>query len=658
MMLLQRYFFIFIKPIINKTSFLMFFFKTKFLFALYLFVIVSTTLLAQRQMEFLDRGMIAIQSDSKNVYIGWRVLANDQPDLKFSLYRKEEGREPVKLNKSAQSNNYIDNFSSPVQSCEYILYSTVKGKETLLKQIKFTPSNQNQAYLAIPLQIPQGGTIEGSAYTYSANDASVGDLDGDGQYEIILKWEPSNAKNPPQLGFTGNQLLDAYTLAGKFLWRIDLGKNIRSGAAYTQFLVYDFDGDGRSELICKTADGTIDGTGKVIGDAKKDWLNFDQKGVFYGKIAEGPEYITVFEGLTGKAIDTQIYTPSRYPLDGWGGIGGNGGNDNSASRSDRFTACVAYLDGKKASAVMVRGWYGRSVLSAWDFDGKKLNQRWIFDSENDKNPYSGMGNHNLSVADVDNDGKDEICIGAMTVDDNGKGLYTTGLRHGDALHLTDLDPDRPGLEVFGIHESEGKTEALMTPGVAQFDANTGEILWSRGPGIDVGRGVAADIDPTNRGFENWGGPGGLRDVKGNTIAEKAPNSTNFLVWWDDDLTRELLDKNYIEKWNYTTQKVERIFTAEGAVSNNGTKATPCLTADIFGDWREEIIWRSADNKELRIYTPTTLSTHNFYTLMHDPHYRLSVAWQNTSYNQPPHTGFYLGAETKEFPKPKILIIKK
>jgi rhamnogalacturonan endolyase len=198
----------------------------------------------------------------------------------------------------------------------------------------------------------------------------------------------------------------------------------------------------------------------------------------------------------------------------------------------------------------------------------------------------------------------------------------------------------------------------MTPGVAQFDANTGEILWSRGPGIDVGRGVAADIDPTKRGFENWGGPGGLRDVKGNTIAEKAPNSTNFLVWWDDDLTRELLDKNYIEKWNYTTQKVERIFTAEGAVSNNGTKATPCLTADIFGDWREEIIWRSADNKELRIYTPTTLSTHNFYTLMHDPHYRLSVAWQNTSYNQPPHTGFYLGAETKEFPKPKILIIKK
>jgi rhamnogalacturonan endolyase len=632
--------------------------KIKFVSSLIFCALLSLPLFAQRQMEYLDRGMIAIQSGPKSVYIGWRILANDQHDVEFLLYRKEDGKKAVKLNKSAQSNNYMDSFNSPIQSCEYILYSIVKGKETLLKQIKFNPSSQNQAYLTIPLQIPQGGTIEGNTYTYSANDASVGDLDGDGQYEIILKWEPSNAKNPPQLGFTGNQLLDAYTLAGKLLWRIDLGKNIRSGAAYTQFLVYDFDGDGRSELICKTADGTIDGAGKVIGDADKDWRNYDSKSVFYGKIADGPEYITVFDGLTGKAINTQVYTPSRYPLDGWGGIGGNGGNDNSASRSDRFTACVAYLDGKKPSAVMVRGWYGRSVLSAWDFDGKTLSQRWIFDSENDKNPYSGMGNHNLSVADVDDDGKDEICIGAMTVDDDGKGLYTTGLRHGDALHLTDLDPDRPGLEVFGIHESEGKTVALMTPGVAQFDAKTGEVLWSHSLGVDVGRGVAADIDPTMRGYENWGGPGGLRDVKGNTISQRGPNSTNFLVWWDDDLTRELLDKNFIEKWDYKTQKVERILTAEGAVSNNGTKATPCLTADIFGDWREEVIWRSADSQELRIYTPTTLSTHNFYTLMHDPHYRLSVAWQNASYNQPPHTGFYLGTETKSFPKQNITILKK
>jgi rhamnogalacturonan endolyase len=631
--------------------------KSKFSVCLLLAILWTVNLLAQRQMEHLNRGLIAVQNTAHSVYLGWRILATDEPHTPFFIDKKENGK-TVRLKKILFANNCIDTVGDVSNVCEYILSSKINGKEMVLAQITFVPKAQVQPYLSIPLQIPPSIEIKGKAFTYSANDASVGDLDGDGQYEIILKWEPSNAKNPPQLGFTGNQILDAYTLTGKLIWRIDLGKNIRSGAAYTQFLVYDFDGDGKSELICKTADGTIDGAGKVIGDAQKDWRNDDEKSVFYGKIAEGPEYITVFDGLTGKALATEIYTSSRYPLDGWGGIGGNGGNDNSASRSDRFTACVAYLDGKKPSAVMVRGWYGRSVLSAWDFDGKKLKQRWIFDSENEKNPYSGMGNHNLSVADVDQDGKDEICIGAMTVDDNGKGLYTTGLRHGDAMHLTDLDPDKPGLEVFGIHESEAKTLALNTPGVAMFDAKTGKVLWSTGPGVDVGRGVAADIDPTHIGFENWGGPGELRDAKGNTINEQTPSSTNFLAWWDDDLTRELVDKNHIDKWNWKTQTTERLLTAEGCVANNGTKATPCLTADILGDWREEVLWRTADSKELRIYTPTTLSTHYFYTLMHDPQYRLGVAWQNTSYNQPPHPGFYLGAETKEFPKPNIYIIKK
>lgn len=307
---------------------------------------------------------------------------------------------------------------------------------------------------------------------------------------------------------------------------------------------------------------------------------------------------------------------------------------------------------------MVRGWYGRSVLSAWDFDGKNLKQRWIFDSENAENSYSGMGNHSLSVADVDGDGKDEICVGAMTVDDNGKGLYTTGLRHGDAMHLTDLDPSRPGLEVYGIHESEGKTLALNTPGVAMFDAKSGEIIWSKFPATDVGRGVAADIDPRYTGFENWGGPGGLRDVKGNSISEKAPRSTNFLVWWDADLTRELLDKNYIEKWDWQKEETKRLLTAEGCLANNGTKATPCLSADIFGDWREEVIWRSADNKELRIYSSNIPANNRITTLMHNPQYRLAIAWQNVAYNQPPHTSFYLGAETKTYPKPQIKLVKR
>ncbi|WP_245989211.1 rhamnogalacturonan lyase [Pelobium manganitolerans] len=614
----------------------------------------ANQLFAQRQMEFLDRGLIAIPAQNSGVYLSWRLLATDANDISFNIYRVNLKGAATKLNKLPikLTTDFVD--SEGTAESDYKLTAFIDKKEVELA----TAHAQKEAYLKIPLQVPAGGTIEGSTYSYSPNDASVGDLDGDGKYEIILKWEPSNAKNPPQKGFTANQLLDAYTLDGQFLWRIDLGKNIRSGAAYTQFLVYDFDGDGKAELICKTADGTKDGLGNVIGDAKKDWRNYDKSSPFYGKISEGPEYISVFSGLTGEVLATETYTPSRYPLNGWGGIGGNGGNDSNASRADRFTACVAYLDGLKPSAVMVRGWYGRSVLSAWDFDGKNLKQRWIFDSENAENSYSGMGNHSLSVADVDGDGKDEICIGAMTVDDNGKGLYTTGLRHGDAMHLTDLDPSRPGLEVYGIHESEGKTLALNTPGVAMFDAKSGEIIWSKFPATDVGRGVAADIDPRYTGFENWGGPGGLRDVKGNSISEKAPRSTNFLVWWDADLTRELLDKNYIEKWDWQKEETKRLLTAEGCLANNGTKATPCLSADIFGDWREEVIWRSADNKELRIYSSNIPANNRITTLMHNPQYRLAIAWQNVAYNQPPHTGFYLGAETKTYPKPQIKLVKR
>jgi rhamnogalacturonan endolyase len=620
----------------------------------------SITSFGQRVMENLGRGLIAVRTNENKVYVGWRLYTYDQYNIGFNVYRTT-GTTTVKLNSKpiTASSNFIDEHPDFSQATEYFIKPVLNKKELeQSKSFQLSPNAPAQQYLSIPLQIPRGGEVMRSKYTYSANDASVADLDGDGEYEVILKWDPSNAKNPPQTGFTGNTIIDAYKLNGKLLWRIDLGKNIRSGAAYTQFMVYDYDGDGKAEMMCKTADGTIDGKGKIVGDSTKDWRTYgDAAGRMYGKVADGPEYITVFDGLTGKALATENYIPTRYPLNGWGGIGGNGGNDITASRSDRFSACVAYLDGKLPSAVFIRGWYGRTVLAAWDWRNGKLTSRWVFDSKDSTNPYSGMANHNLTVADVDGDGKDEICVGAMTVDDNGKGLYTTGLRHGDALHLSDLDPSRPGLEVFGIHESEERTLALNTPGVAMFDAKTGEVLWSQSPGMDVGRGAAGDIDPRYPGFENWGGPGGLRDVHGKTISQKTPSSTNFLIWWDDDLTRELLDGNHIDKWDWNTNDTKRLLTADGCSSNNGTKATPCLSADIFGDWREEVIWKTNDSKELRIYTTTILSTHRFYTLMQDPQYRLSIAWQNTAYNQPPHTGFYFGEGMKNPPKPNIVPAK-
>ncbi|MFD2162081.1 rhamnogalacturonan lyase [Paradesertivirga mongoliensis] len=608
-------------------------------------------------MEYLDRGLVAFRKDEKAVFMSWRKLATDHPDTRFIIYRKIGGGSGVMLSRNSEATNFVDSLADWSESITYSVVPVLQGKQLKETGTYTLPANAPiRQYLPIAIKQPPGGMTGTQKYSYNANDLSVGDLDNDGIYELILKWDPSNARNPPQTGITANTFLDAYRQDGTLLWRIDLGKNIRSGAAYTQFLVYDFNGDGKSEMICKTADGTIDGKGKVIGDSTKDWRTLSTADSrFYGKIVNGPEYLTVFDGVTGSALSTVTYTPSRYPLDGWGGIGGNGGNDSTGSRSDRFTACVAYLDGKLPSAVMVRGWYGRTVLSAWDFRNGKLTQRWIFDSKDKDNPYSGMANHNLSVADVDSDGKDEICVGAMTVDDNGKGLYTTGLRHGDAVHLSDMDLSNPGLEVFGIHENEDRTIALNTPGVAMFDARTGKVLWSLFPGVDVGRGVAADIDPTHAGFENWGGPGGLRNNKGKTITNKVPSSQNFVVWWDADLTRELLDKNRIDKWDWKNETTINLLTAEDCVSNNGTKATPALSGDLLGDWREEVIWRTEDNKELRIYSTVIPTSYSLPTLMHDPQYRLSIVWQNVSYNQPPHTSFFLGQGMKMQPKPNIVI---
>jgi rhamnogalacturonan endolyase len=312
---------------------------------------------------------------------------------------------------------------------------------------------------------------------------------------------------------------------------------------------------------------------------------------------------------------------------------------------------VAFLDGARPSAVMCRGYYGRSVLAAWDWREGRLALRWVFDSKDRENPYSGQGGHQLSVADVDGDGRDEIIYHAMVVDDDGRGLYSTGLRHGDALHVGDLDPTRAGLEVFGIHENEERTVSLGTPGTALFDAKTGKILWSDGPGVDVGRGLTADIDPRYLGEEMWSGPAGLRTCRGERIGP-APRTANFAVWWDGDRLRELLDGTRISKWNWEQGRLETLLEAEDCAANNGTKATPCLSADLLGDWREEVLWRTRDNRELRLYVTTAPTPHRLRTLMHDPQYRLSVAWQNVGYNQPPHPGFYLGeAPAKTFGPP-------
>ncbi|WP_083679614.1 rhamnogalacturonan lyase [Paenibacillus amylolyticus] len=578
-----------------------------------------------RQMEYLDRGVVAVKTGA-GVFVSWRLLGTEGSNVSFNVYR-----DGTKVNATPITNSTNLQDASGTSSSKYTVRAVVSGTEQAASAAASVWGNN---YLSVPLSVPAGGTTpDGVAYTYSANDASAGDLDGDGEYELIVKWDPSNSKDNSQSGYTGEVFIDAYKLNGTRLWRISLGKNIRAGAHYTQFMVYDLDGDGKAEVAMKTADGTKDGTGVVIGDASKDYRNSS------GYVLSGPEFLTVFNGQTGKALSTVNYEPARGNVSDWG--------DNYGNRVDRFLAAIAYLDGERPSLVMARGYYTRTVLVTYNWRNGQLTKQWTFDSNTSGNSgYAGQGNHNLSVADVDGDGKDEIIYGAMAVDDNGKGLYTTGLHHGDAMHLSDLDPDRPGLEVFQVHETPSNA------GVEFRDAGTGQLIWGVKTTKDIGRGMAADIDPRYKGAEVWA-DGSLYTAKGQKIGTTLPSSTNFGIWWDGDLLRELLDSNRIDKWNYANNTTMNLLTASGVSSNNGTKSTPNLQADLFGDWREEVVWRTNDSSALRIYTTTAVTDKRIYTLMHDPVYRLGVAWQNVAYNQPPHTGFYLGEGMNTPPVPNI-----
>ncbi|MEJ7914264.1 MAG: rhamnogalacturonan lyase, partial [Chitinophagaceae bacterium] len=490
-------------------------------------LLVATGMLAQRRMENLGRGLIALWQSKDSVFISWRLLGTDPANIAFNLYRFTHNK-TVKLNSKPITQNtcYMDTKANTAHPNTYSVKPLINGKEGEAgKSFTLTADSPVRKYISLPLK-----NIEG----YTPNDASVGDLDGDGEYEIVLL-QAGRGKDNPSKGFTDPPIIQAYKLDGTLMWTINLGRNIREGAHYTQFMVYDLDGDGMAEVAMKTADGTIDGKNQVIGDASKNWVDKD------GKILNGPEYFTLFNGLTGEALATTGYIPDRYPTDAWGGHGGNGGNDNNGNRVDRFLACVAYLDGLLPSVVMCGGYYGRSVLAAWDWRGGKVTSRWVFDSKDRENPYSGQGYHNLSVTDVDGDGKDEIVYGSMVIDDNGKGLFTTGLRHGDALHVSDLDVSREGLEVFGVHEIEENTKGA---GAAIYNARTGEIYWKGNMNEDAGRGVAENIDPINPGAEMWwSGSNGLYDMKGERIGDNPP-SANFLIWWDGDFTRELLDGNH------------------------------------------------------------------------------------------------------------------
>ncbi|MFJ4691188.1 rhamnogalacturonan lyase [Streptomyces sp. NPDC088766] len=579
-----------------------------------------------RQVEKLDRGVVSVHTDSGNL-VSWRWLGTDPGDVSFNVYRAGT---KVNATPVTGSTNFFHS-GAPAQA-DYTVRAVVGGVE----QADSVHAVQlRTGYKDVPITPPAGGTTpDGVAYTYEANDASVGDLDGDGALEFVLKWYPTNAKDNSQSGYTGNTVIDAVELDGTRLWRVDLGRNIRSGAHYTQFQVYDYDGDGKAEVAMKTADGTRDGTGAVIGSSSADHRNSS------GYVLSGPEFLTMFNGQTGKAMGTVDYVPARGTVSSWG--------DSYGNRVDRFLAGTAYLDGTRPSLVMARGYYTRTVIAAWDWRGGAFTRRWTFDTSSSTNSgkgYDGQGNHALSVADVDADGKDEIVYGAMTVDDNGSGLWTTKLGHGDAAHLGDLVPSRPGLEYFKVSEDTGK------PGSWMADARTGQILWQTASGADNGRGVAADVYAGSAGAEAWSASDTtLRSATGASLGRE-PSSINFVTWWDGDPVRELLDGTRIDK--YGTSGDTRLLTASGVHSNNGTKSTPSLSGDILGDWREEVVWPTSDNTALRIYSTPVETGTKITTLLHDTQYRTALAWQNTAYNQPPHPSFFIGDGMATAPRPTV-----
>ena len=593
------------------------------------------------EQERLDRGLVAIRQDDASVVVTWRYMPTDDAEAAFDVYRAEGKQKAKRVNAESltKSTFFIDECPSTGRDITYsIAYA---GTKEILDSYVLTSDMAQKPYIEIPLQ-PITGDDD---WNYAPNDASTGDLDGDGEYDIVIKRE-GRAHDNSHSGRTDNVYLEAYKLNGTMLWRVDLGSNIRAGAHYTQFVVYDFDGDGKSEVAVRTSERTIFGDGTEIGDVNNDsTTDYVEPN---GHVLRAPEFLSVIEGATGKELARTDYISLGEP----GSYGDYYGN-----RGFRFLAGMGYFDGKHPSILICRGYYARTTLEAWDYRNGELTRRWRFDTHEMNLPqYQGQGNHSLMIGDTDGDGRDEVTYGAMLVDDDGTPGYNTRLGHGDAMHVTDINIDRPGLEVWDCHES-----APTRAGGEMRDARTGELLWGIPSVEDVGRAMACDIDPRFRGCEAWViSQMGVYTADGRFITERRP-SINFAIWWDGDLNRELFNGSprressavYIEKWNGDgTDRIE-VKGFDDVRTINGTKANPCLQADIVGDWREELLLRTKDNKALRLFVTSHVTDYRFHSLMFDPIYRTGISTQNVAYNQPPHTGFYLGSDLGKFKRERV-----
>lgn len=643
----------------------------------------------ERQMENLSRGLIAVRSDNVN-FVSWRFLGTDGQDKSYNLYRNGEKLNSEPINASS----YFD-ANAPV-GAEYTLVARKNGEET---DEKVTTKAWDKNYISIPVTEREG---------YIIDDGAVGDVDGDGDYEYIIRRTPIGYFDMLQVEEGTNKIIDtrdkyilleAYETDGTHLWTIDIGKN-EANEIDVNFLVYDMDGDGRAEVVMRSYDGMTDGKGNVIGDADADYTQSLQKQKDRQYFAEGNEYLSVFDGQTGEETMRTELLPKRDPLSDWS----YKYTDTSrlTKRASHYLFGLAYLDGVTPSVVMVRGAWDNVRAAAWHVSDGKLVTDWVHNTENkdDVNSIWGAWNHNLCVADVDYDGKDEILSGPAAIDHDGSELYAVKasgedgaeqkLLHGDAFDVAYMNPDYNGYLVWACHETK-----KLPANIELHDARTGQVKFGYGKNKDTGRSRAADIDPTHRGYEMWGSTGtmpmnvsgkpivngtgkpieeGSKTIDGfNNFKYRLPDGSfekdaegkdalgtlpmNFKVYWDGDLLSEFLDGTRVSKWNWDNKCVDVMFDADGCASNGGTKAVPVLSADLFGDWREEIVWKTADEKELRIYSTAIPTDYKIPTLMHDYYYRSCIAVQNNHYNQPPNVSYYLGAETTDVPVFEGYVIK-
>ena len=635
-----------------------------------------------RQMEKLDRGLIAIKTDG-GVYLSWRLFDSEDnifgsadKNMSFNVYR--DGK---KISEVATKTNYVDSTVGTNYSVAPVI-NGVEGEKCDAVTV------YNNSYFDIPLSKPDDETIydpsgnELATYSFFPADCSTGDVDGDGEYEIIVKWTSSerDVGSPGDPAYSGTVHLAAYKLDGTKLWNndIELGKNVYSSAHTVQFLVYDFDGDGKSEVMCQTSLGSKDGQGKYVSNAAQtdeeikaitdeENSTADYRG--YGRITEGKEFLTVFNGETGVAMDTINLPTTR------GSENGVDYGDNFGNRSNRFVSDVAYLDGEKPYAICLRGYYfgrngkQRTSIAGISWDGTALSPTYRFDTQKGQEgyydgayQYVGNGNHNCTVADVDNDGKDEFITGALCMevnDDNEfRPKWCTYLQHGDALHIGNYDPTHTGFEFFTVHEDSGTNslsgnDITLDFGMSVIDAETGNIMFHEGASDDTGRGVMANVGAGGY-YQIWSAKNSARQSNGGTDFTTATSLTgrntpsmNFRIFWDGDLYDNLLNGANITDWN--GRNMSNIFSAGNydCVSINGTKANPSLQADLFGDWREEVVYPTSDGTALRVFSTTDTTDYKIKTLMQDPVYRSGVAAEQTAYNQPPHVGFYMGKEVFE-----------